>query len=866
MRRRAATLFLLLCCSISQGRSEASVPPAPVLWDELRGLKELVLSLKAEEVGRRQILRSVESWLRDGEVEAEQQRQSMEGLKEEALRQAEELRGRVEELEQQSKARALDVLKLQSRLNSSESFMDDLKKKNSALAAELPFLQTRLRASESTVEQLRRKNAVLAARLCNAESVMEELRRQISEFPVSNSSSLMPEMLELESRLSIRLEELTSDTEALQSRLNSLQETPKPPSDLQQLGSSPVKSADVSALSDRLNDAERRLDELQTQTSAVNSSSLLEENLLAVKSRLQQLETNSTEILNRLRDNGKQLEHLKTEHTDQSSELMNLQRKLNMTETLQDKLNRAQTDSMKQLQIKLNFLEHQIHQLQTETSDQSSKLMNLQTNVSTSESLQDKLSTEMFSRLIDDEKHLEYLQTEHTEILNKLRDNGKQLEHLKTEHTEMFSRLIDEEKHLEHLQDTQKDQSSKLMNLQTNVSTSESLQDKLNTEMFSRLRDNEKHLEHLQTEHTEILSRLRDSRKQLEALKMEHIDQSSKLMNLQTNVNASESLQDKVNTEMFSRLRDDEKHLEHLQTEHTAVEVRLRSSETQLEQLESHAAELEVRLREGEKQLDDLRTENTGRDAKMSAVTLRLNVTEQQVDELMTQNTVRAAELASVSDRITAAQREAEELQVRLRAGETALNQLRTSSEDNDEGELKVAFSAGLTDSGSVGPFDEETTLIFSKIITNIGEAYNQTAARCMIKPSDSEICWGYNNYLRWWRSSPRTFGASHTFVFYTCAGSSGVFTAPIRGLYFFSFTAADYLKGYMGLHLYRNNQPIIFNLDLNDHGGYTSTSNTVSLQLEQGDRVRLSLPASYRLYDDSRNFSVFSGFLLFRL
>ncbi|TKS65870.1 Cerebellin-2 Cerebellin-like protein [Collichthys lucidus] len=136
-------------------------------------------------------------------------------------------------------------------------------------------------------------------------------------------------------------------------------------------------------------------------------------------------------------------------------------------------------------------------------------------------------------------------------------------------------------------------------------------------------------------------------------------------------------------------------------------------------------------------------------------------------------------------------------------------------------GEPKVAFSAGLTDSGSVGPFDEETTLIFSKSITNIGRAYDRT---------------------------------------------SGVFTAPVRGLYFFSFTAADYLKGYMGVYLYRNNQPIVFNLALNDHGGYASTSNGVALQLEEGDGVRLSLPASYRLYDDSRNFTVFSGFLLFPL
>uniref|UniRef100_A0A3Q1IJE1 C1q domain-containing protein n=1 Tax=Anabas testudineus TaxID=64144 RepID=A0A3Q1IJE1_ANATE len=181
-------------------------------------------------------------------------------------------------------------------------------------------------------------------------------------------------------------------------------------------------------------------------------------------------------------------------------------------------------------------------------------------------------------------------------------------------------------------------------------------------------------------------------------------------------------------------------------------------------------------------------------------------------------------------------------LELRLGSTETQLEQLETHSAGNIDSPvlivliksfivfffyrwfsiaLKVAFSVGLTDSGPVGPFDEERTLIFSKTLTDVGHAYDRAA---------------------------------------------GVFTAPVRGVYFFSFTAADYLKGYMGLYLYRNNQPIIFNLDLNDHGGYASMSNGVALKLEEGDRVRLSLPASYRLYDDSRNFSVFSGFLLFAL
>lgn len=94
----------------------------------------------------------------------------------------------------------------------------------------------------------------------------------------------------------------------------------------------------------------------------------------------------------------------------------------------------------------------------------------------------------------------------------------------------------------------------------------------------------------------------------------------------------------------------------------------------------------------------------------------------------------------------------------------------------------------------------------------------------------------------------------------------SGLFTAPVRGLYFFSFTAADYLKGYTGLYLYHNSQPVLFSLGLNAHGGYASMSSGVVLLLQQADVVHLQLPASYRLYDDSRNFSCFSGFLLFSL
>ncbi|XP_077945643.1 uncharacterized protein LOC144388407 [Gasterosteus aculeatus] len=160
-------------------RTEAGVPPElAVLWDELRGLKELVLSVKTVEVERRQALRSMESRLRDREVEAWLQKRSLDGLEETAVRQNEELRSTGEIMEANRK--------LLKELNS------DLKRKmeeqSRALALELSFLQTRLRASETTVEQLRRKSTVLAVRLCNTERLMEELTRPTS-VQNSNSSS-----------------------------------------------------------------------------------------------------------------------------------------------------------------------------------------------------------------------------------------------------------------------------------------------------------------------------------------------------------------------------------------------------------------------------------------------------------------------------------------------------------------------------------------------------------------------------------------------------------------------------------------------------------------------------------------------------
>ncbi|XP_026766162.3 complement C1q-like protein 2 [Pangasianodon hypophthalmus] len=132
----------------------------------------------------------------------------------------------------------------------------------------------------------------------------------------------------------------------------------------------------------------------------------------------------------------------------------------------------------------------------------------------------------------------------------------------------------------------------------------------------------------------------------------------------------------------------------------------------------------------------------------------------------------------------------------------------------------KVAFSAGLA-AGQKGPFNTETTLIYSKVISNIGGAYNP-----------------------------------HT----------GVFTAPIKGVYYIRFTGAAYNTDNhnMGINMYKNSQLLLHLGESNRDGHLRHVSSGLVLELEAGDVVYLRLFANYALYDDALLRNTFSGFLIF--
>ncbi|XP_062321859.1 complement C1q-like protein 2 isoform X7 [Osmerus eperlanus] len=211
-----------------------------------------------------------------------------------------------------------------------------------------------------------------------------------------------------------------------------------------------------------------------------------------------------------------------------------------------------------------------------------------------------------------------------------------------------------------------------------------------------------------------------------------------------------------------------QRHVEEMRRDNAALGTRLSLSEHHVEELKAENEALEARLSIGERHVEELK-------AFDAALEARLSLSEHHVEELKAEN----------------------------------------------EGRPKVAFYTALTNSGHVGPFNTETSLVYSKVFTNIGNAY-----------------------------SPVT----------------GVFTAPVRGVYYIRFTALGYSspRTVAGVTMFKNNLQIMHNGVYNTDGEHKFVVNAVTVELEQGDKIMMRLPSGYDLYDDISNYTTFSGFLLF--
>ncbi|CAI5669371.1 unnamed protein product [Oreochromis niloticus] len=175
------------------------------------------------------------------------------------------------------------------------------------------------------------------------------------------------------------------------------------------------------------------------------------------------------------------------------------------------------------------------------------------------------------------------------------------------------------------------------------------------------------------------------------------------------------------------------------------------------------------------------------------------------------------ASLAVQNERITVLQRENQEQAAKLESQKTEIDELKRELQVK-----QVAFSASLLGQGrgDTGPYDANTTLIFKRVVTNIGNAYNP-----------------------------------HT----------GIFTAPVRGVYHFELHMFGYGDIQTGGVLFKNRKLICIAYEA-PTSGRVSASNGASLLLEVGDQVSVLLHANTRIHDNHNHHTTFSGHLIFTM
>ncbi|XP_018941655.1 cerebellin 11 [Cyprinus carpio] len=136
----------------------------------------------------------------------------------------------------------------------------------------------------------------------------------------------------------------------------------------------------------------------------------------------------------------------------------------------------------------------------------------------------------------------------------------------------------------------------------------------------------------------------------------------------------------------------------------------------------------------------------------------------------------------------------------------------------------KVAFSASMSNTADShrGPFSTENKLIFDKVLTNIGNAYDPV---------------------------------------------TGVFTAPVKGVYYFRYSGSAFSSHDMGLSIFKGTARFVSSYEYNSGERNDQMSNGAVMELNVGEEVHMRLWIRTWIFVDRRyNYSTFTGYLLYPL
>uniref|UniRef100_A0A3B5R8I4 Complement C1q tumor necrosis factor-related protein 3-like n=1 Tax=Xiphophorus maculatus TaxID=8083 RepID=A0A3B5R8I4_XIPMA len=158
-------------------------------------------------------------------------------------------------------------------------------------------------------------------------------------------------------------------------------------------------------------------------------------------------------------------------------------------------------------------------------------------------------------------------------------------------------------------------------------------------------------------------------------------------------------------------------------------------------------------------------------------------------------------------------------MKAKLETVETKLKEKSEALETKlKEKQEVMETSAATGGSGSIGPFNTDTTIIYRRLIINVGNAYNQ-----------------------------------HT----------GIFAAPVPGIYYFTFFYHAAGTQVVNLSLMKNNEIVVTTYDhKTSHDGADNGGNAALLQLQQGDQVYVRMYANSHIWQND-HITTFSGVLL---